>query len=107
MGACVVDDKTVATGQPGHKLLVAGVLKKKTLIVSRDITIGYCHLEFGDAGNPSSDPVLRHGHRRIQEPRIWKYRRHKRLACLRPDCKCALQNGRQGAVCRHSMKSMR
>jgi hypothetical protein len=39
MGAYVVDDKTVATGQSGHKLVVAGVLKEKTLIVSPDITI--------------------------------------------------------------------
>jgi hypothetical protein len=60
VGAYIVDDKTVATSQAGHALLVAGVLKEKTVIVSPDITMGYCQLEFRDAGNLSSDPVLRH-----------------------------------------------
>jgi hypothetical protein len=68
MGAYVVDDKTAATGQPGHKLVVAGVLKEKTLIVSPDITIGYCLLEFRDAGNPSSDPVLRKATAEFRNP---------------------------------------
>ncbi|MFK4488892.1 hypothetical protein [Bradyrhizobium sp. USDA 336] len=54
-----LDATTTRASQPGHRLLVAGVLKEKTSIVPPDITIGYCRLEFQDAGYGSSDPILR------------------------------------------------
>ena len=55
----VVDERTVATSQLGHRLYVAGVLKEKTSIIPPDINIGYCHLEFQDAGPCKFDPFLR------------------------------------------------
>jgi hypothetical protein len=67
-GAYVVDDRTIGTGQAGHALLVAGVLKEKTTIVHPDITPAYCQLEFQDAGNPTADPVLREGRAKFQNP---------------------------------------
>jgi hypothetical protein len=57
--AYMIDDCTIARGQVGHKLLVAGVLKEKTLICSPDIYIGYCQLEFVDVGISAADPILR------------------------------------------------
>jgi len=54
-----IEERTVATSQPGHVLCVAGVLKQKTSIVPPDINIGYCRLEFRDAGPSRSDPFLR------------------------------------------------
>src|SRR2546425_785792 len=55
----VIEERTVATSQAGHVLCVAGVLKDKTSIVLPDIDIGYCRLEFQDAGPCESDPFLR------------------------------------------------
>jgi hypothetical protein len=66
----VVDDRTVATSQAGHALLVAGVLKEKTVIVPPDITMGYCQLEFRDTGDPTSDPVLRHADAEFRNPQF-------------------------------------
>ena len=54
----VISEKSAAQSEIGDKLLVAGVLKEKTRIDPPNFTIGYCRLEFGDAG-PTSDPFLR------------------------------------------------
>lgn len=67
-GTYVIDHKTVATSQVSHRLLVAGVLKEKTMIDPPDITMGYCQLEFSDAGSPTSDPVLRHATAEFNRP---------------------------------------
>jgi len=55
----IIEKRTVVTSKPGHALRVAGVLKDKTSIVPPDINIGYCRLEFQDAGPSGSDPFLR------------------------------------------------
>jgi hypothetical protein len=55
----IVNEQTVTTSQRGHRLSVAGVLKDKTSIVPPDINIGYCRLEFHDAGPSKFDPFLR------------------------------------------------
>ncbi|QUD89848.1 hypothetical protein [Phenylobacterium montanum] len=57
-GAYVIDDRTIADSQAGHRLRVAGALKDKTTIVPPDITAGYAQLEFQDDG-PFVDPFLR------------------------------------------------
>src|SRR5262249_51768486 len=64
----VIEDKTVITSKAGHILHVPGVLKEKTRIVPPDITIGYCRLEFRDAGTTSSDPTLRHATAQFWQP---------------------------------------
>src|SRR5665213_3137249 len=63
----VIDEQSVATSEPGHALHVAGVLKEKTHIDPPDIRIGYCRLEFRDAGS-SSDPFLRHAIAQFMNP---------------------------------------
>jgi hypothetical protein len=67
-GVYLLDERTAATSQPGHKLLVAGVLKEKSWINPPDITIGYCRLEFTDVGLGTSDPTLRTGTSEYKEP---------------------------------------
>jgi hypothetical protein len=66
----VIDSGTVATSQPGHALYVAGVLKDKTWIDPPDIEIGYCRLEFRDAGPSRHDPFLRRAEARFDNPAI-------------------------------------
>jgi hypothetical protein len=58
-GEYIIDEKTVSTSRTGHSLRVAGALKDKSSIAHPDITIGYCSLEFKDAGASSFDPTLR------------------------------------------------
>jgi hypothetical protein len=67
-GSYIAEASTVGPSQVGHALLVAGVLKEKTTIVPPDITIGYCRLEFRDAGNSTADPVLREGRAEFWSP---------------------------------------
>jgi hypothetical protein len=69
-GPYVIEERTVATSRPGHVLCVSGVLKDKTLIVPPDIDIGYCRLEFQDAGPSGSDPFLRRAEAQFDNPAI-------------------------------------
>jgi hypothetical protein len=64
----LIDERTVATSQIGDALWVAGVLKDKTSIVPPDIDIGYCRLEFQDAGPSGSDPFLRRAEAKFDNP---------------------------------------
>jgi hypothetical protein len=66
----IIEERTVATSQPGHVLVVAGVLKDKTSIIPPDINIGYCRLEFHDAGPSRSDPFLRCAEALFDNPAI-------------------------------------
>jgi hypothetical protein len=66
----VIEERTVATSQAGHVLCVAGVLKDKTSIVLPDIDIGYCRLEFQDAGPCESDPFLRRAEAQFDNPAV-------------------------------------
>jgi len=66
--AYIIDEKTVATSQIQHELLVAGVLKDKSSIIPPDITIGYCQLQLRDVGASSSDPILRHAIAEFRNP---------------------------------------
>jgi hypothetical protein len=66
----LIEERTVATSQPGHALCVAGVLKDKTSIVPPDIDIGYCRLEFQDAGSSGSDPFLRRAEAQFDNPAV-------------------------------------
>jgi len=43
-------------------------LKQKTSIVPPDINIGYCRLEFRDAGPSRSDPFLRRAEAQFDKP---------------------------------------
>jgi hypothetical protein len=64
----VIDERTVATSHLGDVLFVAGVLKDKTSILPPDIHIGYCRLEFQDAGPSGSDPFLRRAVAQFDNP---------------------------------------
>jgi hypothetical protein len=55
----LITDEGVGTAQPGHRLLVAGVLKDKTTLIPNNFVAGYCRLEFIDIGRYPSDPFLR------------------------------------------------
>jgi hypothetical protein len=66
----IIEERTVATSQPGHVLYLAGVLKDKTSIIPPDIDIGYCRLEFQDAGPSRSDPFLRRAIAQFDNPEI-------------------------------------
>ena len=66
--AYVVEPDTIAQSRKGHRLKVAGALKDKSEIIPPDITVGFCVLEFVDAGTPVSDPFLRQGVAEIREP---------------------------------------
>ena len=68
--AYIIEPKTVATSKSNDKLRVFGVLKDKTHIDPPDILIGYCDLEFTDAGVPGSDPILRMAKARFLTPQI-------------------------------------
>lgn len=57
--AYIIDPATVTSGQKGHQLLIAGVLKEKSTIVPPDIDMGYCQLQATDVGTSESDPLLR------------------------------------------------
>jgi hypothetical protein len=69
-GPYVIEERTVATSRPGHLLCVSGVLKDKTSIVLPDIDIGYCRLEFQDAGVSGSDPFLRRAEAQFDNPAV-------------------------------------
>jgi hypothetical protein len=66
----VIEERTVMTSQKGHMLSVAGVLKDRTAIVPPDINIGYCRLEFHDAGPSKFDPFLRRAEALFDNPLI-------------------------------------
>jgi len=66
--AYVLDLSTVSTSKPGDGLLVAGVLKGKSQICDGTITPCFCTLEFADAVPATSDPTLRHGIAKFDEP---------------------------------------
>ena len=68
--AYVIDDNTVATSRPGHALLVSGVLKDWTTIFPEEIRIGYCRLQFLDAGVFDPDPVLRRAVSEFHKPKF-------------------------------------
>src|SRR6516165_2330229 len=66
----IIEERTVATSQPGHVLCVSGVLKDKTSIVPPDIDIGYCRLQFQDAGLSGFDPLLRCAEAQFDNPAV-------------------------------------
>jgi hypothetical protein len=66
----IINEQTVTTSHRGHMLSVAGVLKDKTSIVPPDINIGYCRLEFHDAGPSKFDPFLRRAEALFDNPII-------------------------------------
>jgi hypothetical protein len=66
--AYVIAPGIVVHAQFGHALEVAGVLKEKTSIIPPDINIGYCRLQFRDAGPSRFDPVLRHARAEFFRP---------------------------------------
>jgi hypothetical protein len=66
--AYIFDANTVVTGQKGHRLSVAGVLKDKCEITEPHIQAGYCQLEFLDNGPTIFDPLLRHAIAIFSEP---------------------------------------
>ncbi len=67
-GPYLIDAGTVVTSKPGHRLLVAGVLKEKTLIDPPNVEMGYCRLEFTDAGPYKPDPFLRQAKAEFASP---------------------------------------
>jgi hypothetical protein len=58
-GEYIVDQNTWTMSKKGNRLRVQGVLKEKSSIIPPDITMGFCNLEFQDAGPYSPDPFLR------------------------------------------------
>jgi hypothetical protein len=64
----IIDEKTVATAAIDHDLLVYGVLKEKTRVTSPELEIGYCKLEFKDAGPHPNDPTLRRAYAVFDRP---------------------------------------
>lgn len=66
----VLDEKSTASSQIGHDLLVAGVLKDKMRIDPPDIQIGYCRLQFRDLGPVTSDPLLRSATAKFFQPQF-------------------------------------
>jgi hypothetical protein len=64
----IVDDRTVGTSATGHELIVAGVLKDKSRIIPPDITMGFCRLEFRDAGVSTFDPIMRQAEAQFINP---------------------------------------
>jgi hypothetical protein len=64
-----MDEKAFGTSRIGNELFVCGVLKEKTHIDPPDITMGYCRLEFRDAG-ATSDPFLRLARAQFLNPKF-------------------------------------
>ncbi len=64
----VIENGTVGTSRPGHRLLVCGVLKSKSQIIPPDITMGFCQLEFHDTGPCMFDPFLRQAVAQFRQP---------------------------------------
>src|SRR5262249_13509229 len=67
--AYIIDNKTVASSDDGHRLLVSGNLKEQTSIVD-DVAPTYVLLEFTDVGIARFDSTLRIGTAKFRERRF-------------------------------------